>query len=182
MSALNLTDIIRQQVRIVVDPMFLTLRLRLFGQANTNVLQPSVLPPAGVVTIVNDAVQQGSISLPTLNVSYVAGEPIAAGKCVRVGSDQKLYLVNSSVPTHAKTCVGIAVDSASAGQECRVRISGLLSLPTVWSFSTVGVPVFIQANGSVAPTLPSTGFVQQVGIVVQSHSILIALDTTVVVL
>lgn len=178
----TIVDVIRQQVRIVVDPMLFRLQTRLFGQANAPTLQPTVLPSDGVVTIVNEAVQQGSLALSSITESYQAGESITAGTCVRIGSDGAVYSVQSSMPTHAKTCVGIALADASSGQPCRICPAGFVSLPGVWSFPTIGVPVFIQADGTVAPTVPTTGFVQQVGIVVQSQAILVALDTTVVLL
>lgn len=160
---------IRQQVRAVVDPMLLRLINRLYDSPNATYLRDSVIPPPAVTRI---AEQYFHTSSPVADISLTLGESISVGKCVYIGSDQKLYQVSSSNTAHASMCVGIL--KAISGTQGTVCLLGRLSMPSVWTSLTPGNPVYISTTGSIQQSTPSTGFIQRVGTAIDSSSVFVA--------
>lgn len=162
-------SLIRQQIRLVVDPMLLRLMNRLYDSPNATHLRDSVIPPPAVIRIAEQYFQTES---PLADVSLALGESIALGDCVYIGSDQKVYRVLASQPSHAGKCVGLlkAINNAQ-GVIC---LFGRISLPSVWTSLTAGHPVYVSETGAIQQTIPSTGFIQQVGIALSASAVFVS--------
>ena len=174
-------DLIRQQIRIVVDPMILALRQQLFGHPNAGQLQGSVLPPNVIANIVVQQSQQGSIPISLQTRTFRSAITINAGTAVALDNNQRLVPVLSNNITYAKRCIGIAQDSVQADRDCRVVLYGVLQLANVWNF-TPGSMLFIQANGSISPTVPTTGFIQSVGRALTNNTVFVSISPIICVL
>lgn len=160
--------VIRQQVRSVVDPMFLRLMNRLYDHPNASQLRDSVIPTTTVVRIVQQYLQSETAFS---DLSFVLGEPMNLGSCVRLGTDQKIYLALSANASHAGTCIGLL--KAIDGTQGIVCSFGRLSLPSVWTSLTPNQFVYVSPTGGIQQTLPTIGFIQRIGIAINASSVLV---------
>lgn len=168
--------IIRQQIRSVVDPMFLRLMQRLYDHPNSTYLRESVVPPAAIVRVVQQYIQTEGA---TAEMSFPLGESMSEGTCVRLGNDQKLYRSLSTEVTHAGKCIGLL--KQIDGENGIVCMFGRLSLPSVWTSLPQSSFLFVSPTGSVQPTVPATGFVQRIGVALSPSSVFVyPLDTSIV--
>ena len=174
-------DLIRQQVRVVVDPMILALKQQLFGHPNATQLQGAILPAHVITNIVVEQSQQGTIPIPVQTRTFRTAVAIGAGTAVACDANQRLLPVLSNNPMYAKRCIGIAQDSVPADEDCRVVLYGVLQLETVWNF-TPGSMLFIQANGSVSPQVPTAGFIQAIGYTITNNTAFVAVSPAIYLL
>lgn len=166
---------IRQQIRSVVDPMFLRLLQRLYDHPNATYVRDDVVPPTAITPVVQQYLEtRGAV----IEVSFPLGESISEGSCVRLDSDQKLYVARTTVPAHAGTCIGVL--KAIDGTRGIVCCLGQLSLPSVWTSLPPASFLFVSATGAVQPTVPTTGFIQRVGVATSTSSAFIyPFDSTI---
>lgn len=126
--------------------------------------------PVGVVTTVNDAAQY--------TLGGMAAETIFLGYAVGVDATGQFFLVDSTNPSDAGKCVGIAEASALPGQNLRVVTAGPFDKAS-YSF-TPGEPVFVGVGGALTQTIPASGFEQEVGYAVTATKILVDIEPALV--
>ncbi len=107
------------------------------------------------------------ISINRLTKHFYAGELLQKGRAVYVGADQKVFIVDPSVPDNILRYVGIVETNTPIGGEAIVATHGLsLVQDSGWQS---GVAYYIASNG----TLTSTPGDKQVGVGVSQDRILL---------
>lgn len=167
---------IRQQIRSVVDPMFLRLLQRLYDHPNATYVRDDVVPPTAITPVIQQYLEtRGNI----LEITFPLGESMNIGSCVRLGADQKIYVAQTTVQEHAGTCIGIL--TRIDGTQGIVCCFGNVALPSVWTSLPPASFLFVSATGAVQPTVPTTGFIQRVGIATSvSSAFIYPLDKAIV--
>lgn len=74
---------------------------------------------------------------------------------------------------HLNRVVGVTVESALAGTPIMVQYQGLLTDP---AFTFVEGPVYIGSNGGMTQTQPTTGFLQILGIAINTTTLFLHLQ------
>lgn len=165
---MDMISIVRQQIRSVVDPMFLRLIQRLYGHPNATQLRDDVIPTTAITTAVHQMFQT---DVSFVELSLPLGETLSVGDCVYVGADQSLYRVSASNTAHAGLFIGVV--KALTTTQGTVCVFGRLSLPSVWSSFNPASFVYLSQTGSVTQTPPTVGFRQRVGIALASSSVFV---------
>jgi hypothetical protein len=93
--------------------------------------------------------------------SGTAAVPVGGHRVVRASGGQ-LYPANSSDTTQAGTVLGVSLAAAAAGASLTYKIEGLVTEPS-WNFGPG--PVYLASDASLTQAVPSSGFVQQIGVV-----------------
>lgn len=104
-------------------------------------------------------------------ISKQAGENISALQ-VLVAVDGEVFVASSDEPDDAGRLCGVAVTAASSGNSVDVRIFGELT-DSGWSWSPG--PVYLGLNGALTQSVPTSGFIAQIGVALDSDSILISI-------
>lgn len=137
-------------------------------------------------TIVNGLVANP----PTVTNSYatinditgvfkVAGESLPANTVVRISySDGKVYRANSNNVDHLDYILGITVDSVVYNEQVYVKFSGEISFSNNPNF--VEGKVYLNGNGTLSQTAPTSGFQQIMGYATSSDKMIIRMREPVV--
>lgn len=102
----------------------------------------------------------GSVVSTSNLVSFVAGEDIVQGQCVFISDDGRVYVYVNTDFLNIGKFVGIANESKAAGQSIDIIVSGFANVPGVFA----GKLYYVDADGGLTFTKPSTGFIQQLGL------------------
>lgn len=87
------------------------------------------------------------------------------------------YVAGSNKPSTRAKAIGIATADVSSAQAAAVQVEGAISNP---SWNWVGsTPVFLYTDGTLSQTPPSTGYIQVIGYPTDSTTIVIEIDTPI---
>lgn len=146
------------------------------GTVVTTTLSKSV----AVSTIVNIGLPGSSASVGV--GSYVAQTQIASesigGHIVVYMSPTGVAIASSSVVNTANKILGLTSGSVVNGQPVEVVTSGTITEPS-WSW-TVGDAVYVSTNGTLTQTVPTSGYILQVGIATNPTTINIDLKLPII--
>jgi hypothetical protein len=96
-------------------------------------------------------------------VTGIAGEVLSGHRVVkRDYTTGELFYADKDNSGDANSILGLTLQAANIGDQCRVRIVGELIEPS-WSFVNKR-PVFLGNNGQLTQTKPTTGFIVRIGI------------------
>lgn len=137
---------------------------------------------AAIGTTFNGSVQDALDSIlyptdtPAANaneyVKIVAGENLAPYRIVYTDNN-KVFLADKDNMTDRTKIIGITLNSENINNLIRVKIDGQITNPS-WNLSPGNV--YVGNSGSITQTKPTTGFVVQVGIVINPTSFLLDID------
>jgi hypothetical protein len=108
----------------------------------------------------------GTGSGGTSSIEAIADGTVNGHRAVRVSGLGKVALANSGDPATAGTVIGISLTAALNGNSVTVQVIGEIDEPT---FNFTPGPVYFTAIGALTQTVPTSGYVQQIAV---------ALDTT----
>ena len=121
-------------------------------------------------TIVTSAVQgPAGISGANATISYIAGVALGGHRGV-VLSDSTAIYADSTISSHANKLIGITASAVSSGSFANIQSSGELD---GFSGLIVNAIMYLQTTGIINSNLPTSGFIQQVGIATSATKILI---------
>lgn len=110
-------------------------------------------------------------------ISYIAGSNLSGGMCIVLENSTAISASNTNL-THAGKIIGITTGSALSGNPAIIQAVGELE---GFYGLTVNSKVYLQSNGTISSIIPTTGFIQQVGIALTSTKILINLQPSLVI-
>ncbi len=132
---------------------------------------------APVSSVIVSAVQgPAGVSGAFTPIIYVAGTNLSGGMGV-ILSNSTAIAANSTTLAHAGKLIGITTGSALTGDSAVIQTSGELE---GFFGLTVNSKVYLQANGTITSTIPTTGFVQQVGIALTTTKVLINIQPSLI--
>jgi hypothetical protein len=134
-----------------------------------------VSPPTGKIVVSEGLQGPPGASGAEIPLNFSAGETIGSNRVVRLSSGTAMYADNT-ILSHANKVIGISTQAKTIGQSLPVQVAGVLD---GFTGLTPDAPVYLQANGVVNSTLPTSGFVQQIGIATTSTKILINIQPIV---
>jgi hypothetical protein len=134
---------------------------------NWNVIDDAMYPTTRLVRTALDA-----LGAPGSNVvlAMTAGETLGGQRVVRTSGATAMY-ANSSTQAHAQAVIGITTGAATSGAAVTVQSEGQMTDPS-FSF-TAGLPVYLNGNGTMSNTPPSSGFILQVAVAISATTIAI---------
>ena len=105
-----------------------------------------------------------------VNRVYLPASRDIGGHRVCISTELGVDYADNTTPDHINRVVGISNNSAITGDLVTIisegEISGLSGL-------SVGLSVYVSTNGEITQIVPTTGFIQKIGIAISSNSILI---------
>jgi hypothetical protein len=130
------------------------------------------LPNVDVITSPN---AQGPPGPPgrdgsAVGVTAVSSIAISGHRVVLVPATDVQYASNDD-PTHVNKVLGLTNNAAAAGDDIEVVTAGEVIEPS-WNW-TPG-PVYLGLNGLLTQTVPTSGFIKQVGIAMTATRLLVA--------
>jgi hypothetical protein len=127
---------------------------------SSGVIDPSLIPSVGAAA--------------TLQVTRTASEAIAKGDCLYSVSSTHVGVATNN-PTLARAIViGLALNSASAGQSVGVILLGAIVDP-IFSVFSVNQLLYLDEDGGLTDTKPLTGFLTPVAKALGSNTIFISI-------
>lgn len=125
---------------------------------------------------------QGPIGLTgasgaSASITYIAGETLGGHRGVILDNSTAIYADNT-ILSHANKLIGLTTGATLIGETTTIQSSGELD---GFSGLVVNSKVYLQASGVLTTTLPTTGFIQQVGIAVTDTKILINIQPSLVI-
>ena len=146
------------------------------GEIVTTTLNQSV----AVSTVVNIGLPGSSVSAGAS--SYVAQTQIASesigGHTVVYMSPTGVAKASSSVINTANKILGLTYTSVVNGQPVEVVTSGTITEPS-WNW-IIGDPIFLSTNGTLTQTLPTSGYILQIGVATNTNIINIDLKLPII--
>lgn len=100
---------------------------------------------------------------------YECGMPIPAFSVVIIGSDGKIYLADNNDLTHVSKIIGISRTSGLIGDTIKVQTNGLLT--SVNQNLIPNTSYFLGTTPGSLSTIPSTGFIQRLGVAKSSNEL-----------
>lgn len=100
----------------------------------------------------------------TNTVQIMAGQALGGNRAVYTGSDGKAYLANPDVSS--KVLFGVTTGAANINTMATIQIGGVAIEPT-WNWDPT-LPVWLASNGVLTQTVPTGGYLVQVGTPVSS--------------
>lgn len=98
-----------------------------------------------------------------------------------VGGHRVVAQVNGSVVmasnlnlSHMNNILGLTLGPANLGGELQIQFSGYIVEPS-WSWNLTKA-IYLSTNGLLTQTMPTTGFLQQIGTVISSNKVLISIQ------
>lgn len=134
---------------------------------NWNVIDDSLYPS---IKLVNDRFAQLGSPGATVVVQMTAGEALGGQKVVRSASGSAM-LATSATAAHGAAVIGITTGAATSGAQVGVQCAGLMTDPS-FSF-TPGGAIYCGTNGVLTQSVPTSGFILQVGVAISATSIMI---------
>ena len=134
------------------------------------------LPPGKtlITTGIGLGVSAGDAT-PSDNLIYLPTNSDIGGHRAVATNDYAYY----ADPTITNSfCVGISVSAVSAGVDVPLQVSGKLQIPGMsW---VVGGCVFVGTNGVLTQVVPTSGFIQKIGIACGSDCVLIEISQPII--
>jgi len=107
----------------------------------------------------------------------VAGEDLGGHRCVYLSAGL-VYYANSSDVTKVNRLAGITAGAVSLGSSVDIMNAGELTGFTGLVPDNI---MYLQSNGTISPSIPSTGFIQQVGIALTDTKCLINIQPSILI-
>jgi len=107
----------------------------------------------------------------------IAGETIGGHRGVCSSSNLIYYADNTNL-LQVNRLIGISVQAVDIGQQLNIQSAGEI---TGFTGLTAGDILYLQTNGVINTTLPTSGFIQQVGIALTSTTILLNIQPSIVI-
>lgn len=166
---------IREQIRILVDPLIMRLRTELYGGDIYGTITVNRLPEAaklGADDIVQQIENNGDI-VPAYT-TFVAGVGgVQSGKLLAYQDNRVVHADITNI-NHAGNIVGVAKEPASEGSDAKVQQYGVYTNSN-FNFSSIG-PLLPGVNGNITLSLDNSAlFSQFVGIALASDKMFIAI-------
>src|SRR5205085_1073647 len=102
----------------------------------------------------------------------------AGHRAVVADTNGNAVYADSSEPSHANAVIGITTGAASEGAAVSVQNIGEMIEPS-WQWAP-DIPIYINANGILSQTAPTTGFSLVVGFAVTSTRIIIHITQPII--
>lgn len=113
------------------------------------------------------------ITIPT----YLAGAAVNTLSVVRMRpSDTRLLMANSATPDDSDSVLGVSLSAVTTGQAVQVRNQGRIQDAGFAWDDGINPTIFLNGNGVLSQTPPITGFVQQMGFVVNTTTMHVQID------
>lgn len=109
--------------------------------------------------------------------NYLASEAIG-GHIVVYQTASGLAIASSNSVVHASRILGLTNSAVASGFSVPVTLSGELTEST-WTF-TEGLPVYLSVNGTITQSIPSSGFILQMGVAVSPVKILVSIKLPII--
>jgi len=130
-----------------------------------------------VATVITSSAQgPPGVSGASATISYMAGTNLSGGIAVILSSSTAIA-ANSTTLAHAGKVVGITTGAVLIGNPATIQASGELE---GFSGLTINSKVYLQSNGTITSTIPTTGFIQQVGVALTTTKVLINIQPSLI--
>lgn len=120
---------------------------------------------------------RGPTGLSSGLFNAVAGEDLGGHRCVYLSAGL-VYYANSSDVTKVNRLVGITTGAVSLGSSVDIMNAGELTGFTGLVPDNI---MYLQSNGTISPSIPLTGFIQQVGIALTDTKCLINIQPSILI-
>lgn len=184
MATFSSSDIafIREQIRILVDPLIMKLRTELYGGNIYGTISETRLPDSAIKSL-DDVIEEIEMdgSVTTAYTTFTAGTGgVQSGKLLAYDGTRVVH-ADITDPSHAGQIVGIAREATSENYEVKVQQYGVYENEN-FNFSQTG-PLMPGTNGDLVFTLDTGAvFSQFIGIALGSSKMFIALSPDVVII
>jgi hypothetical protein len=111
------------------------------------------------------------------SIEAIADGVVNGHRAVRVTGSDKVALANSSDIATVGTVIGISTTAALDGDTVTIQVIGEIDEPT---FNFTPGPVYFTATGALTQTVPSSGYVQQVAVALDTTKIAVQLGIPIV--
>jgi len=112
----------------------------------------------------------------TSTISQIAGIDISGGIAV-IMVDGVVYPASNTTLSHSSKVIGVTVGAVIQGASVNVQTSGVLN---GFSGLTSDLPVYLSSTGQLSTTLPTSGFILQMGTTIASDTVVINLNSPIV--
>lgn len=113
-------------------------------------------------------------------VSYPTGVGGVVAHQVVMLYEDEIRPANGENATHAGYVVGMALQTALEGAQCKVQTSGEIVNPA-WILSP-GAIYYVSTGGTISLTPPTSGFVQKIGLAKNATTLVISLGEAITVI
>jgi hypothetical protein len=131
----------------------------------------SVAPEAHEITVTESPLEvtvaspgpqgpPGPSGTSSQSVNYPAGETLGGHRAVVIANGEAFY-ADKDTPSHAGQVVGVTTGAASAGNDVNIQFGGELEEPS-WNWSPG--PIYVDTNGQLTQTRPSSGWIMNIGV------------------
>lgn len=129
-------------------------------------------PITGNLDLVGDSGTQDALSAERLIVTRIAEEDISALKLVTASEPNEVRISDPNAAFEDAQVLGLALNSATTGNEVQVLLSGAHTDPS-FSSLTLNSKLFLGATGSITQTAPTTGHQTDVGEYIGDNAVFI---------
>ncbi len=121
--------------------------------------------------------QIGDVVLDYEKFRGICGENIGGNRAIIV-TDNKFYYASQSNLNHVNKVIGITTQSGIINSSIIVQSSGEMIEPS-WNWD-IDKPVYLGNNGLLTQTIPSTGFLLEMGIPNSNISLIIRIKIPII--
>jgi hypothetical protein len=137
-------------------------------QFTGNTFEPIKTNASGII----DSSLLPIVSASSLQLTKIAQMTIVQGDAVRAFSDTHVVQASQDSTLEAASVLGVAMNSAIAGQPVTLLVLGIYTLP-LFNIFPVNSPLFLDVNGGLSDDRPTTGFKTTVGKSLGNGSIMV---------
>ena len=109
----------------------------------------------------------------TTTVTKIANSNLSGHRAVIITGNNRVDYADKDIQSQADNVLGITHSSAIEGEQIDVHIGGELE-ELSWNWN-INSPIYLSNSGFLTQTLPTTGFVAQVGIPISSTKMLVSI-------
>jgi hypothetical protein len=103
---------------------------------------------------------------------------VGGSRVVIINNAGKIEYANSENPDHINKIIGITKFAANANEIIRIQDSGFFE-DSSWNW-VIGKRLYASTNGIMTQTIPSSGFIQEIGIAISIKKIIIDIKMLIV--
>lgn len=130
-------------------------------------------------SIITSATQgPAGISGASATIVYIAGVDIGSNRGIVLDNLTAIYADNT-ITSQAGKFIGISINAVTQGSNVIIQTSGEID---GFSGLTPNSKIYLQANGVLTSTIPTSGFIQQVGIALSTTKLLINIQPSLVII
>ena len=113
--------------------------------------------------------EKGDVGDDVFLYEGIAGEILLGHRVVRI-EDGLVYNTNALDISHIGQAVGVTTDAALTGEAVKIQFTGMLTEPS-WHFDPGRV--WVSTTGTLTNLVPSLGFIQEVGRVLEPSTVVL---------